>query len=100
MDPKIFRFYEAFKSHEFTEEQMNDVVEGMKTIIRDESRDNATKADIEKVLEKINGLEVGMSKRFEYVHEKISDYHRNTLTWLVTKGIAITGLIVALIKLL
>lgn len=100
MNNKVFDFYEVFKKHGFSEEEMKSVVEGVRELVKDESRDNATKEDINRVIEKINNIDVSMAKRFEYVHEKLYDTHRTTLTWLVTTAIAVTSVVVGLIKLL
>ena len=129
MDHKVFDFYEVFRNHDFSEEEMKSVVDGVRALVKDESKENATKEDINKVIdkisglnermnglevrmtekigqsearmnEKISGLEVSMAKRFEYIHEKVADYHRTTLTWIVTTAIAVVGVIVGLLKLL
>ncbi len=118
MDTNVFRFYEAFKSHEFTEEQLKDVVEGIKTITRDESRDNATKGDIE-ALSKATRADIDASNKatradiealrkdigqlkdeIARVSERLSDKLQAIVIWVVSTGIAITGIIIAVVKLL
>ncbi len=133
MDTKIFRFYEAFKSHEFTEEQLNDVVEGMKTIIKDESQQNATKGDIEalskatradietlskatradiealskatradiEALSKATRADIeALRNEITRLSERMSDKFQSLVIWVVSTGIAITGIIIAVVKLL
>lgn len=122
MNAQILKFYRVFQDHQFTEEEMQEVVEGIKAILRDEGRENATKKDVEDLGEKVGkdveGLrkdirevelsltrqihqsEEKQSDRFRYVYEKMSDYHRSTISWVVGTAIATGGLIVALIKLL
>ena len=60
MDSQIIKFYKVLQDHQFTEEEMQSVVEGIKAILQDESRENAKKKDIsdlkEDVREDINGL--------------------------------------------
>ncbi len=122
MDAKIFKFYQALKYHEFTEEQMEDVVEGIKVITRDESRDHATKADLEKLsqatradmeklslsikadMEKLSERMKGeferMEKRTDEIKGLVYDKYAAIVLWVVSTGIAITGLIIAVTKLL
>ncbi len=107
IDTKVFRFYEAFKSHDFTEEQLNDVVEGMKTIIQEQTRENATKGDIETLAkatrEDIRELGRKMDSINEKIHtlsEKTQDKYLSLVIWMVSTSIAVTGIIIAVVKLL
>ena len=162
MDSQIIRFYKVLQDHQFTEEEMQYMVEGIKAILRDESRENAKKKDVDElrkdiredidefkkdvredinelrkdVREDINELrkevkedidelrkdvkatedkighvqlsltetfyqsEEKQSDRFRYVYEKMSDYHRTTISWLVGTSIGVGALIVAAIKLI
>ena len=111
MDTQILKFYKVFQDHQFTEAEMQEVVEGIKAILRDEGRENAKKQDIEEVKKEIKGIELSLTRqihqseekqsdRFRYVYEKMSDYHRSTISWVVGTAIGTGSLIVALIKLL
>ena len=118
MDTQILKFYKVFQDHQFTEAEMQEVVEGIKAILRDEGRENAKKQDIEgvrkeieqtrkdikevelSVSRQIHQSEEKQSDRFRYIYEKMSDYHRSTISWVVGTAIGTGSLIVALIKLL
>ncbi len=118
MDTQIIKFYKVFQDHNFTEDEMQEVVEGIKAILKDEGRENAkkqditeVKKDIEEVRKDIKEVELSVTRqihqseekqsdRFRYVYEKMSGYHRSTISWVVGTAIATGSLVVALIKLL
>ena len=122
MDSQIIKFYKVLQDHQFTEEEMQSVVEGIKAILRDESRENAKKKDIDdlkkearkdtqELREKMDTVRLTLTEtihqseekqrdRFRYVYEKMSDYHKSSISWFVGTSIAVGSLIVAAIKLI
>jgi hypothetical protein len=52
------------------------------------------------VVRKIHQSDEKQDDQFQYLHEKMSDYHRSTILWVVGTAIGTGSLIVALIKLL
>lgn len=51
MDSQIIRFYQVLKDHQFTEAEVEDMMEGIRALLKDEGRENATKKDIGKLQE-------------------------------------------------
>jgi cob(I)alamin adenosyltransferase len=52
------------------------------------------------VVRAIQQAEVKQNYQLQYLHKKMSDYHRFTISWVVGTAIGTGSLIVALIKLL
>lgn len=48
----------------------------------------------------LNTFVIPCNSTTEYIHEKVANYHRTTLTCIVTTAIAVVGVIVGLLKLL
>lgn len=80
------------------------IVNAVHAIYYDKAKENATKQDNldlkMHITEITHESEEKQSDRFRYVYEKMADYHKTTLTWLVATAIAVIGLVVGLIKLL
>ncbi len=105
MENKVFRFYEVFKGHQFTEREMEDIVE--------ESKELATKGDIKDLAEALRGdlrdFKDSINKQFDSIDNKLEridnrtdklyDKFHQIIIWVVSTGIGVAGLVVVAIKL-
>ena len=91
-----FRALEIFKSHQFTADDAEALIE----YIREAKSDTlATKKDIENVRLEIRDTELSLIKEIKSLEVKIEQSSNNNIKWFVGVILAQTGLIFTLLKI-
>ena len=91
-----FRALEIFKSHQFTADDAEALIE----YIREAKSDTlATKKDIENVRLEIRDTELSLIKEIKSLEVKIEQSSSNNIKWFVGVILAQTGLIFTLLKI-